>query len=121
MGNGRGELDVTHALAADLGARDLHAAAVADLALVADLLILAAVAFPVLRRPEDALAEQAVALGLQGAVVDGLGLLHLAVGPGEDLLGRGHADLDRVKGNVVAGIVIHHIAISSFNDPECSV
>ena len=121
VGDGGGQLDVAHALTAHLGTGDLHAAAVADLALVADLLVLAAVALPVLGGSEDALAEQAVPLGLQGAVVDGLGLLHLAVGPGEDLLGRGHADLDRVKGNVVAGIVIHHIAISSFNDPECSV
>ena len=48
--HGRGQLDMAHALAANLGARDLDAAAVADLALVADLLILAAVALPVLRR-----------------------------------------------------------------------
>ncbi len=101
-----------------MGVGDLHAAAVADLALVADLLVLAAVALPVLGGSEDALAEQAVPLGLEGAVVDGLGLFHLAVGPGADLLGRGHADFNGVKGNVVAGIVIHHIAISSFNDSE---
>ena len=87
MGNGRGELDVTHALAADLGARDFHAAAVADLALVADLLILPAVAFPVLRGSENALAEQAVTLGLERAVVDGLGLFDLAVRPLSDLFG----------------------------------
>ena len=79
VGNGRGKLDVAHALAADLGARDLHAAAVADLALVADLLILTAVALPVLRRPKNALAEQAVPFRLQRAVVDGLRLLDLAV------------------------------------------
>jgi hypothetical protein len=78
---GRGQLDVAHALAADLGAGDLDAAAVADLALVADLLILAAVALPVLGRPEDALAEQAVPLRLQGAVVDGFGFLDFAVRP----------------------------------------
>ena len=57
VGNGRGELDVAHALTADLGARDFHAAAVADLALVADLFILTAVALPVLRGAKDALAE----------------------------------------------------------------
>ena len=65
---------MAHALPAHLGAGDLHAAAVADLALEADLLILTAVALPVLRRPENALAEQAVALGLQSTVVDGLGI-----------------------------------------------
>ena len=95
-----GQLDVAHALPADLGPGDLHAAAVADLALVADLLILAAVALPVLGGPEDALAEQAVPLGLQGAVVDGLRLLDLAVGPGADLFRRGDADLDGVKFSV---------------------
>ena len=94
---GRGELDMAHALAADLGARDLDAAAVADLALVADLLILAAVALPVLGGPENALAEQAVALRLQGTVVDGLRLLYLAVGPLADHFRRSDADLDGVK------------------------
>ena len=48
-------------------------------ALVAHALVAAAVALPVLGGPEDALAEQAVALGLEGAVVDGFGLFHLAV------------------------------------------
>ena len=86
MAHGRGQLDVAHALAADLCARDFHAAAVADLALIADLLILSAVAFPVLRGSEDALAEQAVALGFERAVVDGLGLFHFAGGPGKDHL-----------------------------------
>ena len=81
MGDGGGQLDVAHPLPADLGAGHLDAAAVADLALVADALVLTAVAFPVLRRPENALAEQAVPLGLQGAVIDGLRLFHLAVGP----------------------------------------
>src|SRR5699024_8462537 len=96
VAHGRGQLDMAHALAADLGLRDLDAAAVADLALVADLLVLAAVAFPVLRGPEDALAEKAVALGLQGTVVDGLRLLDLAVGPGAYHLRGGYAYLDGV-------------------------
>ena len=39
VAHGRGQLDVAHALAADFCARDFHAAAVADLALIADLLI----------------------------------------------------------------------------------
>ena len=92
-----GQLDVAHALAAHLALGDLNAAAVADLALVADLLVLAAVALPVLRRSEDAFAEQTVALGLEGAVVDGLRLLDLAVGPAEDHFGGGNADLNGVK------------------------
>ena len=59
-GDGRGQVDVAHALAADLLARHLDAAALADDALVADALVLAAVALPVLRRSEDALAEEPV-------------------------------------------------------------
>ena len=83
------ERDVPHALPADLRAGHLDAAAVADDALVADLLVLTAVALPVLGRTEDALAEQAVLLGAECAVVDRLRLGHLAVGPLLDLLGRG--------------------------------
>ena len=97
VGNGRRQLDVAHALAAHLRAGDLDAAAVADLALVADLLILAAVALPVLRGAKDALAEQAVALGLEGAVVDGLGLFDLAVRPFTDHLRRSDSDFNGVK------------------------
>ena len=114
----RGQLDVAHPLPADLGPGDLHAAAVADFPLVADFLVLAAVALPVLGGPEDALAEEAVPLGLQGAVVDGLGLLHLAVGPGADLLRGGHADFYGIKGDISAGFVVGHIARSSFIAPD---
>src|SRR5207244_264739 len=72
LGHRGGELDVAHALAPHLGARHLHAAALADDALEADPLVLAAVALPVLGRTEDALVEEAVLLRLQGSVVDGL-------------------------------------------------
>jgi hypothetical protein len=77
---------VAHPLAAHLLARHLDAAALADDPLVADALVLAAVALPVLGRTEDALAEETVALRLQGAVVDGLRLGDLAGGPVPDLL-----------------------------------
>ncbi len=97
VGDGRGQVDVRHPLAADLGARHLDAAALADDALVADPLVLAAVALPVLGRTEDALAEQPILLGLQRAVVDRLGLRDLARGPAPDLLRRGEADLDCVE------------------------
>src|SRR5205807_6788151 len=79
--DGGGQVDVTHALAAHLLPRHLDAAALADDALVADALVLAAVALPVARRSEDALAEEPVALRLQGAVVDRLRLGDLAGGP----------------------------------------
>ena len=100
VADGRGQFDVAHALAADLRLGDLDAAAVADLALIADALVLTAVALPVLRRSKDALAVQAVALRLQGAVVDGLRLFDLTVAPVADLLRRSKADLNGIE-NVV--------------------
>ena len=92
-----GQLDVAHPLTTDLGARDLDAALVADDALVADPLVLAAVALPVLGRTEDALVEQAVLLGLERPVVDGLGLGHLALGPLPDLVRAGERNADRAE------------------------
>ena len=91
--NRRCKLNVTHALTANLAARHFNAAALADLALKADALILAAMALPVLCRSENALAVKAVALRLQCTVVDGLGLRDLTVRPGANLLGRCKADL----------------------------
>jgi len=73
------EFDVTHALTAHLGARDLHATAFTDDALEPDALVFAAEALPILGRTEDLLAEQTVLFGLERTVVDGLGLLDLAV------------------------------------------
>ena len=109
VAHGSGELDVAHALAAHLGARHLDAAALADDALEADALVLAAGALPVLDRTEDLLAEQAVLLGLERAVVDGLGLLDLAVRPAANLVGRGQRDLDCVE---IGGIEICHVRYS---------
>jgi hypothetical protein len=88
---------VAHPLTAHLLARDFDAAALADDALVADALVLAAVALPVLRRTEDALAEQTVTLRLERAVVDRLRLRYLAGGPVADLLARGKADANGVE------------------------
>jgi hypothetical protein len=65
---------VPHPLAADLGARDLDPAALADDPLVTDPLVLSAVALPVLGGTEDALAEEPVLLGLERPVVDRLRL-----------------------------------------------
>src|SRR5439155_19965806 len=93
----RGQLDVAHPLPSHLGPGDLHAAPLADDPLEPDPLVLPAVALPVAGGTEDPLAEQAVTLGLEGAVVDGLRLLHLAVGPGSDLIVRGQADPELVK------------------------
>ena len=82
-----GQLDVPHPLAADLAAGDLDATLVADDALVADPLVLAAVALPVLGGTEDALVEETVLLRLEGAVVDRLRLGDLSRRPALDLIG----------------------------------
>src|SRR5205814_5880055 len=91
----RGQVDVAHALTADARVRDLHAAAVADDALVLRALLLPARTFPVALRPEDALAEQAILLGPVGALVDRLGLLHLAKGPRTNVVRAGELNPDR--------------------------
>ena len=93
----RRQLDVAHALAAHLAHRHFHAALVADDAAVLHALVLAAQALPVGHRSKDAGAEQAVALRLEGAVVDGLRLGDLAMRPAADLLRRCQHDADSVK------------------------
>ena len=110
---GAAELDVAHAVAADLRARHLDAAALADDALEADALVLAAVALPVAGRSEDLLAEQAVLLGTQRAVVDRLGLLHFTVRPRADLVGRGQPDLQLVE-----HVDVKHVVLS-FSSSSC--
>src|SRR6202051_2289582 len=97
MGDGRGELDMAHALAPHARQRDLDAALLADNALVFHALVLAAQALVVLDRTEDAGAEQPVPLRLEGAVVDRLGLLDLAIGPRANALRAGDRDADLVE------------------------
>lgn len=81
MRNRCGELDVAHALTAHLGGGDLHSALLADGALELHALVLTAEALIVLYRSENLRAEKSVALGLVSTVVDGLGLLYLAMRP----------------------------------------
>ena len=87
VGDGAGQLDVAHALAAHPRTGDLDTALVAHHTAVLHALVLAAQALPIGDRTEDLGAEKAVALRLEGAVVDGLGLGDLAVAPRKDLLG----------------------------------
>ena len=97
MRHGRGELDVTHSLAAHLGARDFHAALVADDTLISYPLIFSAMALPVLGGSENALAEQTVFLRLLRPVIYRFGLGDFAVRPGSDLVGGSNAYLYAVK------------------------
>ena len=112
--NGRGKLDMAHALAAHLGHGDLHAAALADLALVAEFLVFAAVAFPVLGGAENAFAEQAVAFRLQGTVIDGLRFLDLAVGPLADHIRGRNSNFNRIKGGICHTIAPPYSSPSSW-------
>ena len=88
---------MAHALAAHAGQRHLDAAAVADDAAMLDALILTARALPILDGTEDALAEQATFFGLERAVVDGLGILDLTLGPGAHDLRAGDGDADVIN------------------------
>src|SRR3989304_9388930 len=97
MGDRARQLDVSHALAAHLRLADLDPALVADHPPVLHALVLAAQALPVGDGAEDLGAEEAVPLGLEGPVVDGLRLGDLTVGPGPDLLRAGQADANRVE------------------------
>ncbi len=94
MGHLYYQLDVAHALAAHLLFSHLHTTAVADDTLVTDTLVLAAMALEILDRTENLLTEQAIALGLVGAVVDGFGLEHLTARLLLDFLGRSKTDGD---------------------------
>src|SRR4029078_12371039 len=91
------ELDVAHALAAHFALGHFDDAFFADDAAVLEALVLAAQALVVLHRPEDLGAKQAIALRLEGAVVDRLRLLHFAERPRPDHLRRGEPDPDRVE------------------------
>src|SRR5262249_25082048 len=92
--DGSREVDVAQALTTHLGLDHLDAALLAHHTTVLHALVLAAVALVVLHGPEDLCAEQTVALGLEGTVVDRLRRLHFAVGPLTDLVRRRQADPD---------------------------
>src|SRR3954454_11903930 len=95
---------MAHALAAHLRQRNLDATLLADNSTELHPLVLAAKALVVLDRSKDARAEQPVALRLERAVIDGFGLLDLAVRPGADLLRARHLDLDLVESHCLAGL-----------------
>ena len=95
--DGGGQLDVAHPLTADLRAGHLDTAALTDDALEAHPLVLAAVALPVPGGAEDLLAEEAVLLGLEGAVVDGFRLLDLTERPLADVVGRSETNTQFVE------------------------
>ena len=69
---------MTHALTAHLVTRYLNATALTNDSFKADSLVLATSTLPSLLWSEDLLAEESVLFWLEGAVVDGLGLLNFS-------------------------------------------
>src|SRR5690606_11815458 len=114
----RGQVDVAGARAADRGKGGLGAARLAGRAAVLQALVLAAQALVVLDRSEDRGADQAVTLGLERAVVDRLGLLHLAEGPRADQVRRSQGDLDRVEVQRLALLVEEVEQVFHFLSPS---
>ena len=97
MGYGSGKLDVTHTFTAYLLLGDLYTALIADLAFVADALVLTAETFPVLCGTEDAFAVETVALCFESTVVDRFGLHYFAVRPASDHFRRRQTYFNRIK------------------------
>ncbi len=79
------KLDVTHTLTTNLSFCNFNAAAVTDNALVANSLVLSAMALPVLSGSENSLAEKSVFFRFKGTVIYGFGLGYLTVRPFSDL------------------------------------
>jgi hypothetical protein len=77
VGYRRRQVDMAHALTANLRQRHFDSASVATYALVAYLLVFSAVAFEVLGGAKDPLAEKPISLGFQTAVVNGLRFCYL--------------------------------------------
>src|SRR5260370_7264888 len=71
---------------------------------MAHALVLAAVTFVVLGRPETLGSEQPVTLRLEGPVVDRFGLLDLAVRPRADHFRRRDRNADRVERQRILGL-----------------
>ena len=99
------QINVAHAFAAHLGKRHFHAALFTNDAAVLQTLVLAAKALVILHRPEDLRAEQTVALGLLGAVIDRFRLLDFAVRPGVDLFGTRETDANRFEVIVLLDLI----------------
>ena len=86
------QFDMTTTLSTNLLLCYLNTTTVADNTLITDTLIFSTGTLIVFGRTEDALAEQTVALGLIGAVVDGLWFGHLTITTLKDLFGRSKSD-----------------------------
>ena len=112
VGHGSSKLNVAHAFTTNLGLGDLNSTALTNDALVADTLVLTTLALPVTGRAEDTLTEKAVLFWLQGAVVNGLRLLNLALRPTANVVGGGQSNT-----KLVEEIYVEHVT-SPFHPPK---
>ena len=94
---GRGQVDVAHAFTAHFGLGDFNATLLANHATVFQAFVFAAQAFVVLDGAKNLGAKQAVALGLESAVVDGFRLFDFAKRPGTDFLWGSQSNFDGIK------------------------
>ena len=97
MGNRHDKLDMPHPLAANFLLRHFHPAAIAHDTLVTDSFVLTAMTLPVLGRPEDTLAEKAIAFRLVCTVINRLRFRHFAMGTFQNGLGRCQTDSDFIE------------------------
>ena len=97
MRNRRSQFDMAHTLTAHARQRNFNAALLAGNAAIFDALILTTRTLIVLLRTKNARTEQAVALGLEGTIVDGFRLFDLAVRPGPDFFRAGDRDTQSLK------------------------
>jgi hypothetical protein len=85
---------VAHPLTAHFLLRYFYAATVTHDTLIPDPFVLSAGTLIILNGTKNTLAEQAISFRLVGAVIDGLGLQHLAIAPFEDAVGGSQTDGD---------------------------
>ncbi len=97
MGDGHGEFDMSHPLAAYAGDGHFDAATIADDVFVLDPLVFSAGALVIAHRSKDLLAEETAGFRLEGAVVDRLGILDLAARPRADAVRGGDRDRNAVE------------------------
>jgi hypothetical protein len=88
---------VTNPLSTNFLFRNRYPASVANNPCVSDALVLAAGTFKILYRTKNALAEQAIALGLVRTVVNGFRLQNLTAGTPQEKLWRRQTDGNGVK------------------------
>ena len=109
MRNWRGQFDVAHTLTTYFLKGNFNTTFLADNAAILHALIFTAEAFVVFDRAKDARTEQAVALWLEGTIVDGFRLFDLAKRPRQDALRGRERDFDLVErldgGNWVKRVV----------------